>query len=122
MTHTHIHPSIASLHTISMFTFLTRNANFIRCHFAAFSVTPLIASAIFYGVNGKFPVSFIDSLFLCYSAMTGTGLATVNLSTLTGLQQAILFVLMWIGDTVRGFLIVATLFVVIDLPRLAQRL
>ena len=45
--------------------------------------------------------AFIDALFLCYSALTVTGLSTVNLSTLTAFQQAILFVLMGIGNVVR---------------------
>ena len=45
--------------------------------------------------------AFIDALFLCYSALTVTGLSTVNLSTLTAFQQAILFVLMGVGNVVR---------------------
>lgn len=47
-------------------------------------------------------IAFIDALFLCYSALTVTGLSTVNLSTLTAFQQAMLFVLMGVGNVVRG--------------------
>ncbi|KAI0638942.1 TrkH-domain-containing protein [Trametes polyzona] len=73
-------------------------ANFFRLHLIYFTFVPLIAAGIFYGVNGEFHIPFIDALFLCYSALTVTGLSTVNLSTLTALQQAILFVLMIMGD------------------------
>jgi hypothetical protein len=48
----------------------------------------------------RFIVAFIDALFLCYSALTVTGLSTVNLSTLTVFQQAILYVLMGVGNVV----------------------
>jgi hypothetical protein len=46
------------------------------------------------------PSPFIDCLFVCVSAITQTGLATVNLSTLTGFQQSILFICMLIGQPV----------------------
>ena len=48
-------------------------------------------------------IAFIDALFLCYSALTVTGLATVNLSTLTVFQQVILLVLMVVGNVVGTF-------------------
>lgn len=63
--------------------------------------TPLIFSGIFYGSNGQNHISYIDSLFNCVSAMTVCGLATVDLSALTGWQQAILFIQMCIGSPVR---------------------
>jgi hypothetical protein len=62
--------------------------------------TPLIFSGIFYASNGRYKVSYVDSLFNCVSAMTVTGLATVNLSSLTGFQQALLFMLMCMGNPV----------------------
>ncbi|KAK0433448.1 potassium transporter [Armillaria borealis] len=71
---------------------------FYRIHLVAFVFIPLVSSGIFYGCNGRFHISFLDSLFLCYSAMTVTGLSTVNLSTLTAWQQVMLFLLMMIGD------------------------
>jgi hypothetical protein len=65
--------------------------NFYRIHLTFFTIHPLIWSGIFYGVNGQYPVSYTDALFLCFSAQTVTGLSSVNLSTLTGFQQFILF-------------------------------
>ncbi|KAG7447157.1 TrkH-domain-containing protein [Guyanagaster necrorhizus] len=64
----------------------------------AFVFIPLISSGIFYGCNGRLRISYLDSLFMCYSAMTLTGLTTVNLSTLTVWQQVMLFLLMMVGD------------------------
>jgi hypothetical protein len=74
--------------------YIVQRANFFRLHLIAFTLIPLIFSGIFYASNGQFHIDFLDSMFLCYSAMTVTGLSTVNLSTLTGWQQAILFLLM----------------------------
>ncbi|OCB85102.1 TrkH-domain-containing protein [Sanghuangporus baumii] len=63
--------------------------------------TPLIFSGIFYAANGSTThVSYIDALFICFSAGTGCGLAPVDLSGLTGFQQAILFVQSTIGNPV----------------------
>ena len=80
--------------------FIQREANFLRIHILVFTVVPLITSAIFWRANGEYPVHYIDCLFVTYSAMTVTGLSTVNLSPLTGFQQSVLFVLMWMGDVV----------------------
>ncbi|KAL7414479.1 cation transport protein-domain-containing protein [Mrakia frigida] len=82
----------------TLFHRLEQHLNFFRIHLIAFTIIPLFFSGIFYGANGQFRIEYIDSLFLCFSAMTVTGLTTVNLSTLTGLQQAILFCLMILGD------------------------
>jgi hypothetical protein len=65
--------------------------NFYRIHWLFFTIHPLIWSGIFYGVNGRYHIPYIDCLFLCFSSQTVTGLSSVNLSTLTGFQQAILF-------------------------------
>lgn len=53
-----------------------------------------------YGTSTEYPIEYIDCLFLCMSAMTVTGLASVNLSTLSAFQQALLFVQMIIGSLV----------------------
>lgn len=53
-----------------------------------------------WGANTEFTIPYIDCLFLCMSAMTVTGLATVNLSTLNPFQQSIIFVQMVVGNTV----------------------
>ncbi|KAJ3727873.1 cation transport protein-domain-containing protein [Lentinula raphanica] len=78
--------------------FILYQSSFFRLHLFAFVFIPLISSAIFWGCNGRFSISYLDSLFLCYSAMTVTGLSTVNLSTLTAWQQVILYLLMMLGD------------------------
>ncbi|KAI0762545.1 TrkH-domain-containing protein [Fomes fomentarius] len=77
---------------------IEEEVNFFRLHLIFFTVTPLIAACIFYGVNGEFHIPFIDALFLCYSALTVTGLNTVNVSTLTTFQQVILLLLMIMGN------------------------
>ncbi|KAI0358915.1 TrkH-domain-containing protein [Trametes cingulata] len=77
---------------------IEEEANFFRLHLIYFTLTPLVAAGIFYAVNGEFHIPFIDALFLCYSALTVTGLSTVNLSTLTVFQQVILVLLMAMGD------------------------
>ncbi|KAI0802967.1 cation transport protein-domain-containing protein [Irpex lacteus] len=77
---------------------LKKELNFFRVHLLFFLFVPLISAGIFYGANGEFHIPFIDALFLCYSALTVTGLSTVNLSTLTAFQQAMLFVLMGVGN------------------------
>lgn len=63
-----------------------------------FVFTPLIFSGIFYAANGNVRIAYIDCLFVCVSAMTVTGLTTIDISTTTDLQQALLFVLMCIGN------------------------
>ncbi|KAF8890777.1 cation transport protein-domain-containing protein [Infundibulicybe gibba] len=78
--------------------YLIEECTFFRVHLFAFIFVPLVFSGIFYACNGRFHVSFLDSLFLCYSAMTVTGLSTVNLSTLTAWQQVMLYILMLMGD------------------------
>ncbi|RDB17612.1 Low-affinity potassium transport protein [Hypsizygus marmoreus] len=81
-----------------LINYIQAEATFFRIHLGAFVLIPLISSGIFYASNGRFHVKFVDALFLCYSAMTATGLTTVNLSTLTVWQQVILFLLMGLGN------------------------
>ncbi|RDB25358.1 Low-affinity potassium transport protein [Hypsizygus marmoreus] len=77
-----------------------KHLNFYRIHVMYYIFTPLIFSAIFYASNGKYRISYVDSLFNCVSAMTVCGLVTIDLSALTGWQQAILFIQMCIGTPV----------------------
>jgi len=68
----------------------------------------MITSVICYGqglANASIEVEgsklrYIDALFLCASAMTTTGLTTVNLGDLTAFQQSIFLVLMLVGSIV----------------------
>ncbi|KAJ7586206.1 potassium transporter [Mycena floridula] len=78
--------------------FIERESTFFRLHLVTFTILPLIFSGIIYACNGRFHIDFTDCMFLSYSAMTVTGLFTVNLSTLTAWQQVMLYLLMFCGD------------------------
>ena len=79
--------------------------NFYRVHIIYFLLTIILSSIIMYGsgihgnAEASFKLRYIDAIFLCTSAMTSTGLATINLNNLTGFQQSILFILIPIGNT-----------------------
>ncbi|KAL8732798.1 MAG: hypothetical protein Q9181_003836 [Wetmoreana brouardii] len=76
-------------------------ANFITLHYAYFIGVPLLASVIFWGSSTPArSVSYTDSLFLVVSAMTMTGLNTVNLSAINTFQQFILFLLLLLGSPI----------------------
>jgi hypothetical protein len=54
--------------------------NFLTVHYVYFIATSIIASVIFYLTATPWrSVAYIDSLFLCVSAMTGAGLNTVRI-------------------------------------------
>lgn len=81
--------------------------NFYRLHLYYFVFTILLSSIIVYGstTNGnsgnaqeQFDLRYIDALFLCASAMTNSGLNVVNLGAITGFQQAVLFILIPLGN------------------------
>lgn len=72
--------------------------NFYRLHLLYFVLVIVLASGILYGSStAEFHLAYIDAIYLSTSAMCNIGLASVNLSSLTGFQQAVLFVLMPIG-------------------------
>lgn len=73
--------------------------NFYRIHLLYFILVIITSSGILYGSStSSYSISYIDAIYLCTSAMCNVGLATINLNNLTGFQQSILFVLMFIGD------------------------
>lgn len=75
--------------------------NFITVHYTYFIITALLGSAIFYGTSSPpYSVGWWDSLFMVTSALTGSGLNSVNVSQLTTFQQAELCVLMIMGSQV----------------------
>ena len=75
--------------------------SFIQWHYCYFIATSLITSLIFWGSSTPAKsVTYIDSLFLCVSAMTEAGLNTVNLSQLNTWQQVILFLLIILGSAI----------------------
>lgn len=80
----------------------------IAKRFALVNQFPFMVSGIFYACNGRYHIDYIDSLFLCVSAMTVTGLATVNLSSLTPWQQVMLALLMVFGNIMSVGLIMIT--------------
>ena len=99
----HFESLLATVHTRVF------HLNYFRLHLSYFIFVILLSSVIVYGsgVNGNsndeeasFYLTYVDSLFLCTSAMTSTGLNTVNLSALTTFQQSVLFVLIFIGNVV----------------------
>lgn len=61
---------------------------------------PLILSGIFYGISTAYQIDYIDCLFNCVSAMCVCGLATINLSTTSTMQQVLLFVQQIFGSMV----------------------
>ncbi|KAL8761102.1 MAG: hypothetical protein Q9184_002753 [Pyrenodesmia sp. 2 TL-2023] len=82
-------------------------ANFITLHYAYFIGVSLLASVIFWGSSTSTKhVSYTDSLFLVVSAMTMTGLNTVNLSEINTFQQIILFFLLLLGSTITVSIVV----------------
>jgi Trk-type K+ transport system membrane component len=103
-----------------VYSFLDSSLNFYRLHilylcvvcpclfmtapslttFLDSTFTPLIFSGIFYACNGRFHITYIDALYNSVSAMAVCGLASVDLSSLTGWQQVILFIQMCIGNPV----------------------
>ncbi|KAI6158810.1 hypothetical protein EDD17DRAFT_976568 [Pisolithus thermaeus] len=86
--------------TANLWQGIRQNLNFFRVHLLFFTFTPLLASAVLYACNGKYPLSYVDALFNSVSAITVCGLSTVNLSALTPWQQVILFLQMCVGSPV----------------------
>jgi Trk-type K+ transport system membrane component len=75
--------------------------NFITLHYAYFIALTIMGTLIFWGAsNPAKSVSWWDSMFMVMSALTATGLNTVNVSQLTVFQQVELMVLMMMGSQV----------------------
>ncbi|EAT78542.2 hypothetical protein HBH56_222050 [Parastagonospora nodorum] len=75
--------------------------NFITLHYAYFISMTLLGSLIFWGASHPArSIGWWDSMFMVMSAMTATGLNTVNVSQLTVFQQVELVVLMMMGSQV----------------------
>lgn len=52
----------------------------LTLHYAYFILTPAISSVIFYTAPTQIHgLHYVDALFMCFSAMTGTGLNVVRL-------------------------------------------
>lgn len=72
----------------------------LRIHLLAFTFIPLIFACIMYAANGEHKIDFVDILLLCVSCFTNTGLAPIDLSRTTALQQALLEILMLSGSII----------------------
>ena len=99
----HFESLLATIHTRVF------HLNYFRLHLSYFILVILLSSVIVYGsgVNSNsddeeatFYLTYVDALFLCTSAMTSTGLNTVNLGSITTFQQSVLFVLILMGNVV----------------------
>ncbi|EAW13680.1 putative cation transporter [Aspergillus clavatus NRRL 1] len=74
---------------------------FLTLHYAYFTTTCFIGSIILWASSHPLgSLRYIDALFLAFSAMTLTGLNTVNLSTLNLFQQLLLLFLIMLGSTI----------------------
>ncbi|KAG8756489.1 low affinity potassium transporter [Serendipita sp. 396] len=91
---------LGSPSTASWVVWLKQHLNFYRIHLLVFTFVPLVFSVVFWAANGKYKLAYIDALFLCYSAFTNAGLASVDLSRTTSLQQAMLFIQMFFGSMI----------------------
>ncbi|KAF9729232.1 hypothetical protein PMIN06_000130 [Paraphaeosphaeria minitans] len=75
--------------------------NFITLHYAYFIVVTMVGTLIFWGASHPAKsVGWWDSMFMVMSAVTATGLNTVNVSQLTIFQQVELAVLMMMGSQI----------------------
>ncbi|TRM69077.1 cation transport protein-domain-containing protein [Schizophyllum amplum] len=83
-----------------LFRSIRKHLNFYRVHLLCFTFVPLILSGVLYACNGQYRISYVDCLFLCVSSVTVCGLATIDLSSLTPLQQVIVFIQMCLGSPV----------------------
>jgi hypothetical protein len=52
--------------------------NSLSLHYAYFILTPVIVSVIFYTCANHDDLHYIDALFMCFCAITGTGLNVVR--------------------------------------------
>ncbi|KAI1802901.1 TrkH-domain-containing protein [Daldinia bambusicola] len=75
--------------------------NYITLHYAYFIGMTIVGTLIFWGASApRYSVGWWDSMFMVMSALTASGLNTVNVSDLTTFQQVELCVLMMIGSQV----------------------
>ncbi|KAJ5144840.1 hypothetical protein N7448_002232 [Penicillium atrosanguineum] len=80
----------------------------LTLHYAYFIIAPAIGSLIFYTASTQIhELHYVDALFMCFSAMTGTGLNVMDLSTINSVQQGTLFTLLIIGHAIPIFGVVS---------------
>ncbi|KAH8982284.1 TrkH-domain-containing protein, partial [Lactarius akahatsu] len=64
------------------------------------TLVPIVSAGVLVASNGRFYINYTDALFVCVSGMTGTGLATIDLSSLTAWQQVIIVLVSLVGSPV----------------------
>lgn len=76
--------------------------NFITVHYAYFIFVSLFFALVFWGSGSpaSIKIDFLDSLFLTTSALTSTGLNTINISQMSLGQQIVIFLAMLLGHPV----------------------
>lgn len=75
--------------------------NFITIHYTYFIVLTLVLSLILWGSNAPHSqIGFADCFFLITSAITNTGLNTVDLSRLTTWQQVLIWLTFILGSAI----------------------
>ena len=81
---------------------LKKYVTFYRLHFLSFVLVDLIGTVIIYCTpNGPLgPISFIDALFNATSALTVTGLVTVQMDVFSTFDKVVLLILMVLGSQV----------------------
>lgn len=52
--------------------------NSLTLHYAYFILTPMIVSVIYYTATHNDDLHYVDALFMCFSAITGTGIDVVG--------------------------------------------
>src|ERR1700738_2064910 len=82
-------------------TALLPKLNFMTLHYTYFITSILLFSVIFWGsTRPDQSIDYVDCLFMVTSAMTETGLNTINMSQLNIVQQVLLFMLMIGGSSI----------------------
>ncbi|CAG7933853.1 unnamed protein product [Penicillium olsonii] len=74
--------------------------NSLTLHYAYFVLTPMIVSVIYYTVTHNGDLRYVDALFMCFSAVTGTGIDVVDVSSQNSIQQGLLFALIILGHAI----------------------
>lgn len=76
--------------------------NFITLHYAYFIFSCLFFALVFWGCGSpsSLQISFLDSLYLTMSALTSTGMNSVNVSQMSTGQQIVLFIAMMLGHPI----------------------
>jgi Trk-type K+ transport system membrane component len=79
-------------------TWIAHNLTFFRLHLLYFILLGEVGAVAIYLLEGA-RLPFIDVLFTCNSAVTVTGLATIDVASLTRASQAIILILIVAGGT-----------------------